>query len=97
MTNNTVGHFAPPCCQSTYSLSEGYMYIKLTHVLDRKKAKNTYEGTDNVSNDTALWTVRQKIGQNGDGRSGKWLEMRLFRERPTLILDGSFIMADHLK
>lgn len=44
-----------------------------------------YEGTDNVSNDTALRTVQQKISQNDDGRSGKWLEMRLFRERPTLI------------
>ena len=27
-----------------------------------------YEGTDNVSNDTALRTVRQKISQNDDGR-----------------------------
>lgn len=30
-------------------------------------------------------TVQQKISQKDDGRSGKWLEMRLFREHPTLI------------
>lgn len=61
------------------------MYINSTYLLDRKTAKIMYEGTDNVSNDTALRTVRQKISQNDDGRSGKWLGMRLFRERPTLI------------